>query len=66
MIHHTTLIIDIILVLLLIGSIYLEINYPCDKTVKFILMIVVIIKIILIAIEFKKKGEEQEAKKCKC
>jgi len=59
------LVIEIILVVLLIGCIYLDWKYPCDKTVKFIVSIVVIIKIILIAYEFKRKGEKKGEQECK-
>ncbi len=60
----STLIIEIVLILLLIGCIYLDYKYPCDKQVKFIVSAVVLVKVVLIAYEFKKKGEKKGEQMC--
>jgi len=55
--------IEIFLLCLLIGAMYLEFKYPCNHLVKLLLTIVVLIKIVLIAYIYKHKGEQEGEKK---
>jgi hypothetical protein len=56
---RAVLITELVLLALLLISLYLEFKYPCDKRVRILISIVVLVKVILIAHLMRQRGEKQ-------